>query len=125
MIKKISTAELKVGMYVEDTGLSWLEHPYLYAEAGEISSVSHVQAILKEGYREAFINTEKGALGRPDDPGADEAVGRELSREEGPPVDLWRRPSTGTRFLLPGSSSRASRPVRISTMTNPPHWWRR
>lgn len=87
MITKISTAELRVGMYVEDTGLSWLEHPYLYAEAGEISSVSHIQAILKEGYREAFINTEKGALGRPDDPSADEAVGRALSQGEGPPAE--------------------------------------
>lgn len=60
MIKKISTEELSVGMYVVDTGLSWLDYPYLYAKEGEVLSEEVVEEIRRE-YAEAFIDTSRGA----------------------------------------------------------------
>lgn len=55
MRKKIAVSNLKVGMQVVDTGLSWLEHPYLYSKPGAISSSEEIQSLLAEGYTEAFI----------------------------------------------------------------------
>lgn len=60
MIQKIPVAQLKPGMFVEDTGLSWLEHPFLYAQPGEVASEEVIQRIGREGFTEVFINTEKG-----------------------------------------------------------------
>jgi hypothetical protein len=34
MVVKIGVNDLTVGMYVVDTGLSWMEHPYLYPGKG-------------------------------------------------------------------------------------------
>ena len=35
---KIAVADLQPGMYVVDTGISWLKAPMLYAEEGLIAS---------------------------------------------------------------------------------------
>ena len=59
MLKKIRVYDLQVGMYVVDTGLSWLEHPLLYAVPGHIASEEHIQSIRREGYAELFIETDK------------------------------------------------------------------
>lgn len=60
MIKKLYTPALRAGMYVVDTGLSWTDHPYLYAEEGEITA-QEIQRIRKEGYKEVFVETGKGS----------------------------------------------------------------
>lgn len=60
MLEKIDVNALVVGMYVVDTGLSWLEHPYLYTTEGEIRSQGVVRDIQAAGYTEAFIDTELG-----------------------------------------------------------------
>ncbi|WP_462326541.1 HD-GYP domain-containing protein [Desulfobaculum sp.] len=60
MIKKIAAEELRPGMYVVDTGLSWMDYPFLYAEEGEIASAEQVERIATE-YTEAFVDTERGA----------------------------------------------------------------
>jgi putative nucleotidyltransferase with HDIG domain len=60
MIQKLSTDDLKVGMFVEDIGLSWIEAPFLYSRRGLIKSSKTIEAIRTEGYRDVFIDTELG-----------------------------------------------------------------
>ena len=61
MLCKIAIADLSVGMHVVDTGLSWLEHPYLYSQEGVVRSSQTLLAIQQAGYLEAFVDTEKGS----------------------------------------------------------------
>jgi putative nucleotidyltransferase with HDIG domain len=61
MIKKIAVAELKVGMFVEDIGLSWIEAPFLYSRRGLVRSATEIQTILHEGYKDVFIDTLLGS----------------------------------------------------------------
>ena len=60
MLRKIDVKDLVPGMYVVDTGLSWLEHPYLYTQAGELYSQGAVRDIQASGYTEVFIDTQRG-----------------------------------------------------------------
>lgn len=48
-------------MYVVNSGLSWLSHPYLYSEEGEIQSREHINLIIAEGFEEVFIDSSKGS----------------------------------------------------------------
>lgn len=59
-MKKLHVRDLQVGMFVVDTGLSWLENPFLYAQEGEIASAEQVQAMLDEGFEEVFVDPERG-----------------------------------------------------------------
>ncbi|WP_027186410.1 HD-GYP domain-containing protein [Desulfovibrio inopinatus] len=60
MLRRISVTELRVGMYVVDTGLSWIEHPNLYSVEGEIFSEAERVAICQEGYKDVFVETCHG-----------------------------------------------------------------
>lgn len=62
MIKKLPTSALRPGMYVVDTGLDWTEHPYLYAEEGELADVAPIDALRQEGYEQVFVDTDKGSF---------------------------------------------------------------
>ncbi|QLA15407.1 HD-GYP domain-containing protein [Desulfolutivibrio sulfoxidireducens] len=62
MVVKIGVNDLLVGMYVVDTGLSWMEHPYLYSREGSIASEKQLTAVKEEGYAEAFIDTKKSGF---------------------------------------------------------------
>lgn len=64
MLKKIRVFDLQVGMYVVDTGLSWLDHPYLYCNEGVIESEESIKAIRAEGFSEAFIETDRDQVRR-------------------------------------------------------------
>lgn len=64
MLQKLKTHELSVGMYIVDTGLSWLEHPFLYSQEGEVRSTGTILEIIEAGFEEVFIDLEKGAFGR-------------------------------------------------------------
>jgi len=57
-IRKIAIHELRVGMTVVDTGLSWTEHPYLYSREGRVSSQEHIEDLKSQGYRELFIQEQ-------------------------------------------------------------------
>jgi len=61
MLKKIRVFDLQVGMYVVDTGLSWLDHPYLYSVEGIVDSDERIRAIRSEGFAEVFIETDADA----------------------------------------------------------------
>ena len=64
MLKKIRIFDLQVGMYVVDTGLSWLDHPYLYCTEGAVDSEEAIRAIRAEGFSETFIETDKNQVCR-------------------------------------------------------------
>ncbi|GAB6038590.1 HD-GYP domain-containing protein [Fundidesulfovibrio butyratiphilus] len=59
MLKKLRVYDLQVGMYVVDTGLSWIDHPLLYSQEGYVTSEEEIVAIREEGYAELFIETDK------------------------------------------------------------------
>ena len=59
MIKKIPTPALRPGMFVVDTGLSWMDNPYLFATQGEVDA-NAIESLRKEGYKEVFVDTGKG-----------------------------------------------------------------
>jgi HD-GYP domain-containing protein (c-di-GMP phosphodiesterase class II) len=87
MIRKLPVTELKPGMLVVDSGLPALEYPYLYSKDVRISSERHIQALLKEGYREAFVLHEPEEEAAPflhTDPAAPGAVSQE--RRQGPRI---------------------------------------
>ncbi|MHC1791587.1 HD-GYP domain-containing protein [Solidesulfovibrio sp.] len=64
MLVKIGVKDLQAGMYVVDTGLSWLEHPYLFNQEGEVRSQGMARDILAAGYTEVFIDDERGDFAR-------------------------------------------------------------
>ena len=55
MFHKLPVDALRVGMYVVDTDISWLQHPYLYAKEGELRPET-IAGIREQGYLEAFID---------------------------------------------------------------------
>ena len=63
-MKKIAVQDLKVGMYVVDTGLPWTEYPLLYSEEGKIADQKALDHIIEEGYAEVFIDPSKGSHGQ-------------------------------------------------------------
>lgn len=52
-----------MGMYVLDTGLSWIDNPFLYSEEGPVVSKEKIKQIISEGYKEVFIDTNRGWSG--------------------------------------------------------------
>ena len=56
---KIAVADLQPGMYVVDTGISWLKAPMLYAEQGLIASEEKIAEIIGQGYTEAYYDPEQ------------------------------------------------------------------
>ena len=55
MLKKISTKQLAPGMYIADSGIPWIDNPYLYSAECEATPALIAQ-ILSDGYREVFID---------------------------------------------------------------------
>jgi putative nucleotidyltransferase with HDIG domain len=78
-MKKISVKELSVGMYVIDTGLSWIDHPFLYSQEGAVASKEQLEAIRTEGYKDVFIDTSRGwGLPNAKSPRSDQMADEEL-----------------------------------------------
>lgn len=46
-------------MYIVDSGVSWLDNPYLYS-ADVLATEELIASIIDEGYQEVFIDTERG-----------------------------------------------------------------
>ena len=90
MLRKISVSELSPGMFVVDSGLSWLEHPYLFSQEGEVKSLAAIRELADAGYTEAFIDTERGsyAQGRSAEPSLAELLARATERPAEPLVPL-------------------------------------
>lgn len=58
-IKRISTSELKVGMYVYDLNCDWMSHPFLRRRF-LVSSEQEIQKIVESGIHEIYIDTAMG-----------------------------------------------------------------
>ena len=59
MVKKISTSELRVGMYVHKLGRSWMDHPFVKSQF-QVKDSHIIQKIASSGIREVLIDTSKG-----------------------------------------------------------------
>lgn len=82
MLKEISTNELKVGMYVVDSGLSWTDRPFLYSVEGEIESLEQIQKVKDKDFRTVFIDTDRGSYyKRPSKVTLEQAVQDNLEHE--------------------------------------------
>jgi HD-GYP domain-containing protein (c-di-GMP phosphodiesterase class II) len=62
--KTIPTAELKVGMYVQDVGRGWFQHPWL-TKSKLITSPSEIRRLKDFGIKEVVVNTSLGVIPRP------------------------------------------------------------
>ena len=56
MFHKIAVDDLRIGMFIVDTDVSWLKHPFLYSVEGELTASIELARIRDEGYLEAFID---------------------------------------------------------------------
>ncbi len=61
-VQHISVNDLRPGMYIVDTGASWIDHPYLYAKEGLIRSQTEVLEIIHQGYAEAYYDPEQSNI---------------------------------------------------------------
>jgi hypothetical protein len=59
MLKKISTTELCVGMYVEKLNVSWVNHPF-WKSSFKIESLKDLQKIKTSKVIFAWIDDSKG-----------------------------------------------------------------
>lgn len=66
-MKKMCVGDLKVGMFIADSGLSWLEHPNLYAQEGLVTSQELVDSLVQEGYTDVFVDPARGTYVFEDD----------------------------------------------------------
>lgn len=60
MIRKIHVNDLLVGMYVEKTDQSWLEHDLLFASKRKIKTDYDIDKFKSSEIEQVYINTEKG-----------------------------------------------------------------
>jgi len=59
MIKKIPTADLKVGMYIHDLDCGWMNHPFVVNQF-KITKDASIEKIVKAGIKNLYIDTDKG-----------------------------------------------------------------
>ncbi len=59
MIKRISTSELRVGMYIHDIDASWIDHPFLKSRFA-VKNEQTIQKIASAGLRHVYIDTKRG-----------------------------------------------------------------
>ena len=59
MIKKISVAQLKPGMFVHDMDCGWMEHPFL-TDSFTVRSDKDIERMIGYGILELYIDSEKG-----------------------------------------------------------------
>ncbi|MBG0776316.1 MAG: HD-GYP domain-containing protein [Desulfovibrionaceae bacterium] len=114
LLRRISVQDLRPGMYVVDSGLSWTEHPFLYSEEGLVRSAEHARAVAAEGYIEVFVDPARSANAacRPArGAAADAELGRSVATARGP------APDRGAGHRAEHRSGR--RPVPLARETGP------
>lgn len=62
MIHKVPTSDLQPGMYVVNLNLSPQEFPGVYCEEGLLLTSAQTSGIIRQGYREAFVDDEKSIV---------------------------------------------------------------
>lgn len=58
-IKKVSSTQLKVGMYLHDLDCGWMDHPFLRSSFA-ITDEEQIEKIRIAGIHEAYIDTSRG-----------------------------------------------------------------
>ena len=76
MLKKISSSELMLGMYVERLGRSWLENPF-WKRSFLLESPADLERIRAARLNEVWIDTVRGLA--PPEPVAAAAAGTEAA----------------------------------------------
>lgn len=66
MIKQIQTKQLRVGMYIEKLGGSWIQHPFLRSSF-LVTNPDDVKRILQAGIRDVWIDESKSEIGLDED----------------------------------------------------------
>ena len=62
---RISIARLKPGMFVVDTGISWIDEPHLYQKEGLITAEAEIKAIRRQGFAEVCYDPTRSQLQAP------------------------------------------------------------
>jgi len=70
MIKKISTEQIKVGMYIHDLNCGWMDHSFL-KNSFAVRDDKTIRKIWDAGVKEVYIDTQKGADVREGQPEAE------------------------------------------------------
>jgi HD-GYP domain-containing protein (c-di-GMP phosphodiesterase class II) len=78
MIKKIASADLRLGMYIHELDCDWLTHPFLTNQF-KLNNDAQIEKILATGIHFVYIDTAKG-LDVPDAPTEEEV--RETLQQE-------------------------------------------
>lgn len=102
MYHKLETSQLRAGMHIVNTGVSWLNHPYLYTEEGELDG-EDIERIAAEGYTEAYVDLTRcrpGSL-----PPELEALVPSVTTEEDPQAFLPPPPKVTLAEELPKARS--------------------
>ncbi|MGZ3236080.1 MAG: HD-GYP domain-containing protein, partial [Burkholderiaceae bacterium] len=102
MIKKVATAQLKVGMYIHDLSCDWMTHPF-FKSRFLLSSENEIQKIAEAGIHEVYIDSQKG-LDVKDAPTAQEARA-EIEREI---VEMANEPAPVIRISVAEEMVRAT-----------------
>ena len=61
-VQHVSVDDLRPGMYIVDTGVSWIKRPYLYAKEGLIRSQAEIVDIIHQGFAEAYYDPEQSNI---------------------------------------------------------------
>ncbi len=59
MIKKIPVAQLRIGMYIHDLGLTWIKHPF-FKSRFKIDNTSILDKVIASGIKHVVIDTALG-----------------------------------------------------------------
>lgn len=59
MIKRINSSELRIGMYIQKLGGSWIQHPFIRSSF-LITDPNDIKRIHDAGIKELWIDTDKG-----------------------------------------------------------------
>lgn len=62
MIVKVAARELLPGMYVADLNLAPQEFPQVYPREGLLKSMAEIDALVRQGYREAFVDDSRSTV---------------------------------------------------------------
>ena len=89
MIRKISSHELCLGMYVHKLGVSWMKHPFL-TSSFLVKDAKDIDTIVGERIEEVWIDTSKGR----DVPIAGEDASTSAADETDPVADATADPET-------------------------------
>lgn len=86
MLKRINVKQLRVGMYLQELGGSWMNHPF-WRSKFVIVNPDDIREIVKSGIKEVVIDTAKGVDVEPD------AVEEVVASPAGQVVPVARKPA--------------------------------